>query len=441
MPKKKVKIEKDAKGRKFIKIGNKKLYIGQNISTKLLKTLLNIGYVQNLIINLNNRRKRRKAAGQSASLTPAEKAKLKDLEIKRAQLAEQVKIAQIKEEAKSAKKSVRKTKKVAPVQADASAQVSADSKSPPRLQEAPASSSSAVEEEKEKRRPYLKSALKRIWGDAHANNTDISKIIGDKNLTPEQKDEEANKYAAANNLPLIIFTGDKYEKVVPPDHGHHEEKEEKGNLGDFLADKSHNVEVKDVKVKNEPKDTNPPVPSGEGKVAKYENDSHRREDDEKGLYSDEIDKVMKYLRPKGYVGCIAKDEIKDLKVKHGKPCGFVVNLDTTKQKGSHWVAVNIVPNSAVEYFDSFGAYPSKDMEQNIWDLAWKVLTTNYPKWKVNTVKKQDAKSSNCGFFAMQFLIDRMDRGKSFIEATGYDDSKRGEERVERFKTMLRERFE
>jgi len=419
---KKVKIEKDAKGRKFIKIGNKKLYIGQNISTKLLKTLLNIGYVQNLIINLNNRRKRRKAAGQSASLTPAEKAKLKDLEIKRAQLAAQVEIAQIKQKQKEKEKE--KIEKVAPARADAPANLSSssasaieephsneevggDSNSPPHPQEEepesqiPKPPEKPPEKGKKKRGPYLKSSLKGLWGDAETKN--VRKIINDRKLSKEQKVKEVNKYALAKNLPLI---DNNFKKVAPQ----HDEKEEKGNLNAFLAD-----------------DKSPPG---------------GKSDSEDGLYSDQIDKIMNKLKPKGYLGCVARDEIKGLikKAQPGKPAGFISNIDTSKQKGSHWVAVYIDPKSSLEYYDSFAEEMPKSMEPDVFKLADKIKTADFLKYKTNGVIQQDDKSANCGFFAMRFLIDRMDRGKSFVEATGYDKaiadkSKENEKQIERLKKM------
>ena len=56
---------------------------------------------------------------------------------------------------------------------------------------------------------------------------------------------------------------------------------------------------------------------------------------------------------------------------------------------------------------------------------------NLLKIKENRVLSQKDSSANCGYFAMAFLIDRL-RGKSFSEATGYD---------ERMKIDLREKNE
>lgn len=39
------------------------------------------------------------------------------------------------------------------------------------------------------------------------------------------------------------------------------------------------------------------------------------------------------------------------------PCSVVVNLDTSKQKGSHWICIHIDVQKKTEYFDSYGFPP------------------------------------------------------------------------------------
>ena len=62
------------------------------------------------------------------------------------------------------------------------------------------------------------------------------------------------------------------------------------------------------------------------------------------------------------------------------------------------------------------------------------------KVKENKVIHQKDNSSNCGYFAMMFLIDRF-RGKSFASASGFDDklkiddSKYSEQEIEKLKTQ------
>src|SRR5689334_3328754 len=62
------------------------------------------------------------------------------------------------------------------------------------------------------------------------------------------------------------------------------------------------------------------------------------------------------------------------------------------------------------------------------------------KVKENKVVHQSDSTSNCGWFCCKFLIDRF-RGKSFADATGYDDRvkishiKHDEAEIERLKKM------
>ena len=91
---------------------------------------------------------------------------------------------------------------------------------------------------------------------------------------------------------------------------------------------------------------------------------------EVGLYTDQIDEVMNKYRPE-YVGCIARDEIKDMipKVKSQKRIAMVINLDKSTKAGSHWTALMIDnrPNGSktVEYFDSFGRECPPDILKDI----------------------------------------------------------------------------
>jgi hypothetical protein len=68
-------------------------------------------------------------------------------------------------------------------------------------------------------------------------------------------------------------------------------------------------------------------------------------------------------------------------------------------------------------------------------VADKLHAQTYLKFKENKIAVQDADSSNCGYFAAKFLIDRF-RGVPFKEVTGYDDSVKGEKDIEAFKKRL-----
>ncbi len=162
------------------------------------------------------------------------------------------------------------------------------------------------------------------------------------------------------------------------------------------------------------------------------------------LYNDQIDKIMS--RFKDYKGTIMSDQIKTL-LPHIIPqsrLAFIINTDDHTKPGQHWCAVYIdarngpESSNSLEWFDSF----ARPMPPEILEDCKLILRCLKPetilKVKENAVVHQSDKTSNCGWFAMQFLIDRF-RGKSFAEASGYDDkikinhSKQDEAEIEKMK--------
>lgn len=156
----------------------------------------------------------------------------------------------------------------------------------------------------------------------------------------------------------------------------------------------------------------------------------------RGLYSDEIDEIMKPLESKGYMGTIASDEIPTL-VPNAKPrMSFIMNLDPSTKKGSHWVAVYIDARNhgdqSIEYYDSFADDPPKRFMEDIKLLIDKIEPETYLKFKVNKIVQQRADSDSCGWFAMRFLMDRYN-GVPFKEATPYSEVLQGEKDIKKFK--------
>jgi hypothetical protein len=169
-----------------------------------------------------------------------------------------------------------------------------------------------------------------------------------------------------------------------------------------------------------------------------------RVDNTDALSNIQIDKIMKPYGDK-YLGCCSCDTIERDILPNVKPQSkgcFVVNTDKESGKGEHWCSVffDATPNGShsIEFFDSYGDDPDKPIDKGIQEVAHKLNCQNYLKYKINSVCWQGNKtgtkkeSSNCGYFAVKFLIDRL-RGKSFQESTCYDASKVGEKNIERFK--------
>ena len=153
-----------------------------------------------------------------------------------------------------------------------------------------------------------------------------------------------------------------------------------------------------------------------------------------GLSTSEINKMMK---PFGsvYLGALPLDFMSHINLKKlPKKFGFVMNLDKSNKPGSHWVSVyvDIKEDMSIEYYDSFARDPPAEFMKQIKKLIDKLGVNVYLKLKINNVIEQNSKTSNCGWFAMNFLSSRF-QGDSYKEATKYDKSKDGERKIETLK--------
>jgi hypothetical protein len=111
--------------------------------------------------------------------------------------------------------------------------------------------------------------------------------------------------------------------------------------------------------------------------------------------------------------------------------GFVLNLDSHKQGGSHWVALFIDNvNRTIEYFDSTGDAPNKNIKTFISKVRSELPDYKYLENKV----VHQIGNRECGVYAMFFLISRL-RGYSFsdISAKPIRDKHMSEFRNELFR--------
>jgi hypothetical protein len=143
---------------------------------------------------------------------------------------------------------------------------------------------------------------------------------------------------------------------------------------------------------------------------------------EEGLSTDEIEKIMSKYGD--FKGALARDEISTIKAQPHSRVAFVLNTDPSNKPGKHWVACYIDTrpggSNSVEYYNSFAVDCPADIKKALKLLVDKLKPDTYLKFKENRVIHQSDKSNNCGYFSCRFLIDRF-RGKTFAEATGYDD--------------------
>ena len=143
-----------------------------------------------------------------------------------------------------------------------------------------------------------------------------------------------------------------------------------------------------------------------------------------------------------------RDEIKKILPQvepHSRVC-FIINTDPHTKEGKHWNAVYIdardgpESSNSLEWYDSFGRGIPSDILEDC-KLILKILKpSTLLKVKENRVIHQSDDTSNCGYFCMRFLIDRL-RGKSFSESSGYDDKvkidkiNKNEKEIERLKDL------
>lgn len=152
-----------------------------------------------------------------------------------------------------------------------------------------------------------------------------------------------------------------------------------------------------------------PIQTGEGKSRLQRSTSN-----------EEIDKAMSQVP--GFQGAVPSDNNFEVKgTPNPKGVSWVMNLDGSSEPGSHWVAVLITPKS-VEYSDSFGDHPTPSVQERIVAAGKRLWPDNVKTLKINRIQRQSETSSTCGFHAMKFIRDRMS-GKSFIDSTGYGDSR------------------
>lgn len=171
-----------------------------------------------------------------------------------------------------------------------------------------------------------------------------------------------------------------------------------------------------------------------------------KEVDERGLSNTEIDEIMKPLGD-FYLGTIAHDQINSMiipKIKPRSNGAFIINTDPASKGGSHWQAIAhfASPNSTheINFFDSFADPIDNKLRKDLKDIANKLDAQTFLKLKENSVQLQDDRTSTCGFHCIRFILDRH-RGKTFAQATGYDDkvkndSIRGEGEINRFKKQI-----
>ena len=113
----------------------------------------------------------------------------------------------------------------------------------------------------------------------------------------------------------------------------------------------------------------------------------------------DINKYLnKYIE---FFGTYPKDILPKALARSG---GVVINTDTSKGPGEHWVAVYLSSSGIAEYFDSFGQPP---MHKEIIEF----LDNISPKgWYYNPVTFQSLYTNTCGMYCVYYLANRFNGG-------------------------------
>lgn len=118
----------------------------------------------------------------------------------------------------------------------------------------------------------------------------------------------------------------------------------------------------------------------------------------------EIEKIMS--DSKNFAGVFPRDFLININMK--PTSGIIVNTDSSKEKGEHWIAIFIGQDCKGEYFDPFGIPPLHEDFQ-------KFLNKNCKNgWTYNSFTVQHQNSTSCGKFCIFYLKNKF-KGETFID--------------------------
>lgn len=96
-----------------------------------------------------------------------------------------------------------------------------------------------------------------------------------------------------------------------------------------------------------------------------------------------------------FIGVFPRDKIP---LPKKLPSAYVVNYDSSKEKGEHWIAIYL-DKTRGEFFDPFGLPP-------LHPKLIKYMKTCCKKWVYSTKDIQHADSTSCGHFCIYYLKRR-----------------------------------
>ena len=127
---------------------------------------------------------------------------------------------------------------------------------------------------------------------------------------------------------------------------------------------------------------------------------------EGGLNNFEIAKLVKYLDIPNFRGVFERDT---LPTKPNNNESGIVNLNTSKEKGSHWVAYYKDVAKRI-YFDSFGQITPIEIQKYL--KTKDEFKNDAPVIERNTDIVQEPNTSICGHLCL-YVLDKLSRGAKF----------------------------
>jgi len=127
-----------------------------------------------------------------------------------------------------------------------------------------------------------------------------------------------------------------------------------------------------------------------------------------GLSNFDILKIAKYLEIPYFKGVFTRDQLPE-KLEN-KESG-IVNFNTSKEPGSHWVAYFRDGNQKI-YFDSFGQVIPTEIEKYL--KTKEEYQNNLPVIQRNTDIVQEPNTVICGHLCL-YVLDNLSKGLNFQE--------------------------
>lgn len=132
-----------------------------------------------------------------------------------------------------------------------------------------------------------------------------------------------------------------------------------------------------------------------------------------------------YKNESRYEGCFSTDQLRKL---YGQRKFYILNLDSSKGPGTHFVLLYMCDKDVGIFYDSFGLPPDERILRYM---------KHYRKHNVrNLGEVQDPDSEACGWYAIM-IADMLLKGKSFVDTVALFDT-RGD--LKKNETILKQYF-